>query len=125
MTLEGWLYSARRAWQRPLLKWTTVATGLLVVASTLFFLWNMILARQQNGTVILHYNIYLGIDEVRPWWWLFFLPAIWIVLTVVDLFLAYGSYQHDPQFAGSLVFLAFLFSLPCMGAFYYLVRMNV
>lgn len=122
---DAWIFSARRAWARPLIRWTTVASLVIIGAVSTVFLWQVIPARRQIGTFILHYNIYLGIDQVRPWSWVFLFPGVWIALALLDLLLAFGVYHHDPPFATSLVLLLLFISLPCSVGLYYLARINL
>ncbi|MBM3204929.1 hypothetical protein FJZ48_03050 [Candidatus Uhrbacteria bacterium] len=124
MTWKAWLFSAKRAWARPFIRWTTIATIAMIGISSLLFLWNIIPQREQGGTLVLHYNIYLGIDKVHPWGWVFLLPGAWLVLSLVDFIFAFGWYQEDPHFSFSLITLAGICTFPCMGVFFYLARMN-
>ena len=119
------MFSAKLAWHRPLLRYVALGTLILVVAGSAAFFWRVIPARRAAGTMVIHYNIYLGIDEVRGWGWVFLLPSVWLLLTLVDLWWAFGAYHHDPHLAASLVSLALLSALPCAGALYYLARMNL
>ncbi len=122
---RSWLFSAKRAWQNPWTRWITVMTFFLVLTSSLWFLWKIIPARRPNGTAVLHYTIYLGIDAVRPWWWVFFLPLTWILVTALDLLLAFGYHRKDPHFSFSLFALALAWSVPWVVALFYLVRINL
>ncbi len=125
MFLDAWLLSARRAWQRPLLRWTTLFTFAIIVASSALFLWRVIPLRREAGTIVFHYNVYLGIDDVRPLSWVFFFPGIWFGIVFIDFILAYGFYKSDPHLALSLLSLAFFSTIPCLLGLYYLARMNV
>lgn len=85
----------------------------------------MVPLRRQAETVIVHYNIYLGIDQVRPTHWLFLIPLVWWVFTLVDVGIAYGLYHKDPQLAMSLLYLALAWSVPWLVTLYYLTVVNV
>ncbi len=122
---DVWANSAKRTWQRPLLRWTTILTLAIIVGGSALFLWRVIPLRRATGTVVVHYNIYLGIDDIRPLSFVFLLPAVWFGIVLIDFLVAYGSYRHDPHFASSLIFLAFLSTIPCLIGLYYLARMNV
>ena len=124
MHLEAWLFSAKQAWHRPLLRWMTVVTLAMVVLGSSWFLWRVI-PHRQSGTLVLHYNVYLGVDEVRAWEWILLLPGIWFIVSLVDVLCGYGFYHRDPQLAGSLIGLAFFWSVPWMIALYYLTLVNV
>ena len=125
MRASAWMFSARLAWQRPYFRWMSLATVFMVVAGTLFFLGKILPMRTHTGTLVLHYNIYLGIDEVRSWMWALLLPSVWLLLTLLDLSVAFGSYRTDKQFAMSLIAFAFFWCLPWIGALFYLTLSNV
>ncbi|HEU0050659.1 MAG TPA: hypothetical protein VFQ60_01220, partial [Patescibacteria group bacterium] len=110
MKWDAWLLSAKLAWMRPTLRWTTLTTLAIIVFGSFLFLWNVVPARKQSGMLIIHYNIYLGVDQVRPWQWIFFLPALWLLLSLIDFALAFGLYHHDAHVSASLIFLAFFFA---------------
>lgn len=96
----------------------------MVVASTFFLLSVIPLGHQGHGTLVLHYNVYLGIDDVRAWSWILLLPAVWLVMSVLDLFVAYGLHRRDPQAATGLLVLGCASCIPWMMLFYYLIFMN-
>lgn len=59
--------SARLAWHRPTFRVLTILLILFVVLMDAVFLGRTIPVVRAASTVILHYNVYLGIDDVR-WW---------------------------------------------------------
>lgn len=125
MTANAWLFSAKLAWSHKIFRWAS----LLAVASALvmsgFFLWHVFPSARTSGTFVLHYNIYLGIDEVRSWIWVFLPPLMWIGITLLDIGLALGIYRADAFFAWSLLALAAAWALPWSVALFYLTSMNV
>jgi hypothetical protein len=124
MNLDGWFFSARLAWGRV---WIRVATALAMLTSigvSAWFLSSVLPVARANGTFAYHYNIYLGIDDIRPWGWAFALPAAWIGLTVLDLLVAYGYYRKDVVLASSLFALSALWALPWSSALFYLALVN-
>lgn len=125
MFLEAWLFSARLAWRRSFFKWFFMLTLLMVIFGSAIFLWKLLSVRAESGTFVLHYNIYLGIDEVRSWPWVFLLPSVWLALTMIDLAVAFGTYRYDPHFAISLLTFAFFWCLPWLVALYYLILTNL
>jgi hypothetical protein len=125
MKWDAWLFSARQAWQRPLFKWTTVAIALLFFLSSGFFSWKILSQRSRGDTLVLHYNIYLGIDQLGSWKWIVLLPAVWFIVTLIDLVMAYGFYHRDVHFAASLLCLACVWGLPWATALFYLTLVNV
>lgn len=97
----------------------------LLVAGTVVFLWRMIPLRSQQESIIVHYNIYLGIDEVRPTYWIFLIPLFWWCLTLLDIILACGLYRTDKHLATSLIYLGCAWSIPWLVSLYYLTLVNL
>ena len=122
--LDAWAFSARLAWAKPWLRFASLAALVISVAVGLWFIAQILPSARANGTFAYHYNIYVGIDDLRAWWWVFVLPGLWVGLTIVDLILAYGVYRTDVILANSLVTLALLWSLPWCVALFYLTVIN-
>ena len=116
--------SASHAWQRPLVRWATVVIAIMVAAGLAFFLWRIIPQRGKGDTLVLHYNLYMGIDQLGSWHWLMLLPALWVVCVLIDLLLAYVFYQRDQQLALGLIALAFGWTLPWLILLYCLTLVN-
>lgn len=123
-SLDAWMLSARLAWRRPALRVASVAALAISILVGVWFVVQMFPAAHANGTFAYHYNIYVGIDDLRGWRWIFFLPGVWIGLTVVDLLVAYGLYRTDSILASSLILLTLLWSLPWSVALFYLTVIN-
>lgn len=119
-----WLFSAKLAWRRRVLRYVTVVTCLLMVGMSGYYWARVLPAGRKSGTVVYHYNIYFGIDDIRAWPWAFLLPAVWIALTSACLFWAFVSYHQDSQFSASLIVFSLLWSLPWMAALFYLTLLN-
>jgi len=125
MQWDDWRFSAKRAWQNGFIRWTTVATGLVVVAASALFLWRIIPEGLRSGVLVMHYNIYLGIDSVKPWQWIIVLPAVMLAVFLVNTLLALGLYRPDELAAKALVvFTAVLTVLWCIASFF-LVVVNI
>ncbi len=123
-SLDTWLLSARLAWGRPALRVMSIAALVISIAVGVWFVAQVLPSARANGTFAYHYNIYVGIDDLREWWWVFVLPGVWIGLTVIDLLAAYGLYRTDDILASSLIILALLWSLPWSVALFYLTVIN-
>ncbi len=103
---------------------TIAALAILTIVVTIFLV-KVLPRRGAGGTLVLHYNVYLGIDEVHDWYWIFLLPGVWLILTLADLFLAYGFYRKDKHLALSLILLAFFWGFPWTATLFYLSLANV
>lgn len=125
MRLDDWRFSAKRAWQSGFIRWTAIVTGAVIFASSAFFLWRLIPVGLQSGILVMHYNIYLGIDNVQPWKWILVFPAGMISIYLVNTSVALGLYRPDELAAKTLVgFTAALTVLWCTGCFF-LILINL
>jgi hypothetical protein len=46
--------------------------------------------------VPLHYNIHIGVDTIGPWWRIYLVPAIGLIIIVTNLLLARYMWSRDP-----------------------------
>jgi hypothetical protein len=69
--------------------WLTVAINLLLW----FFVF--LLAQPVSHQIVLHYNIYFGIDLLDSWAWLLALPVAGIFIFFVNNLLAYWLYTKN------------------------------
>ena len=126
MTIEAWLFSAKRAWQDPWVKGVTLLTVLFVLGGVSWFITNIIPLRYaSNGQLVLHYNIYVGIDALGAWGWLFVPPLVWVAVVALDIAWAFGVYREDIYQSWTFLLFAPLWSLPWMVALWHLVRINM
>ncbi|RJP61761.1 MAG: hypothetical protein C4543_02980 [Ignavibacteriales bacterium] len=65
--------------------WLTNFSVLVILATWIVFLFKRI---KYDPLAVLHYNIYAGIDALGPWYWLFLIPGIALVVSLLDFFLA-------------------------------------
>lgn len=73
-----------------------------LVSFVLAFLLNLagwilpyFLIKPQAEPIILHYNIYFGVDLIGEWYRIFFLPAIATVLLLINIALGAMNYRKD------------------------------
>jgi hypothetical protein len=125
MILQAWLFSAKRAWQEPYVKVLTCLVFSLMLGGVSYFLWKMLPRVGVVPSFVLHTNLYLGIDNVGSWRWLFLLPTVWVSVTVLDLLLAFGWFRSDAAAAGVLLAFAAGWSLMWVLFLYHLALLNV
>jgi hypothetical protein len=125
MRFSAWLFSAKLAWGKAWMRWMSLIALALPILVGGTFLFQVLPGAQSRGNIVYHYNIYLGIDDVRAWWWAIVLPLVWLVLTLADIAVAYGVYRTDSHFSAALVSFAVAWGLPWAGALFYLSLFNV
>lgn len=124
MNWSAWLLSAKLAWNKPFLRWSTVIALATCIIGSGFFIATVLPEAVRNNAFAFHYNVYFGIDEVKTWPWVFFLPALWTGVTIIDLVVAYGLYRTDAVFANTSAALALAWSLPWVSYLFYLSVLN-
>jgi hypothetical protein len=124
MRWEEWRFSARLAWQDRFVRWTSVASVAIVVAMSVFLLVRLIPEGLRTGVLSLHYTIYLGIDDVGPWPWIFLVPAGMIILLLVDGAILYGIFRRHALAARAFAGLALVTSIVWALTSFFLIAVN-
>lgn len=103
MRWDEWRFSARLAWQDRWVRWTMICTVLFYIIMTSFILSRLLPQGIRVGVITLHYNIYLGIDDVRPWPWVFLSPGIMLAVLLVNYGIALELFRGNELAARTLV----------------------
>ena len=117
--------SARLAWHRPLFRVLTILLMLFVVCMDAVFVVKTAPTVHAATTFVLHYNVYLGIDDVRSWGWVFFWPGIWLGASLAGIVAALSVYQRDALLAFGLMSWMIAWSIPWAMGLFYLMTLNV
>jgi len=125
MTVAEWRFSAQLAWQDRFIRWMTISNLVVVIATSTFVLWKLIPEGARSGVLTMHYTIYLGIDDVRAWPWIFMIPGGLLCVQLVNLALAYGFYRTDKLAARALISLAAAVALLSAVSSFFLVLINL
>jgi hypothetical protein len=99
-------FFAQEFFQSSLVHWVLIGTifiGVADWAALLFFV------RPIDLPMVLHYNVYLGVDVIGDWWQMYFLPIIADIFFVVNTILAYIFYQKKERLAAYIFLLASFF----------------
>ena len=62
--------------------------------------------RPVDFPIVLHYNVYFGVDVIGAWWQVYFLPLIGLVILLVNSVLGYLFYGQKERIVGHLLLLA-------------------
>lgn len=125
MRWDEWKFSARRAWQDRFILWTAVITAVLFAAASAYFLIRMLPPGLETGAVILHYNIYLGIDEIVSWPWVFAVPGAALAVLAMDFGVALSLFRLDPLASRILISLGFFSILLWTIGCFFMVKVNL
>lgn len=84
----------------------------LLILSIFFNLTNWaalaIFVKPVDKTIILHYNVYFGVDSVGHWGQAYFLPAIGLILLIANLTLADYFYLRKERMASHILMMTAL-----------------
>lgn len=90
------------------------------------FLWLFLFINipQGEGQIFLHYNIVIGVDKVGNWWQIFYLPAIGVMVLLVNVIFGLFVYRADKFLARVLTGWVLLFHIFLLAGIIFLVRLN-
>lgn len=125
MRWDEWRFSAKRAWQDSFVKWTTVFTVLFHVTMSVYALHALLPQGARARILTVHYNMYLGIDDVRAWQWILLLPAILLLILLVNGIVACGLFRQEELAAKTLVAFSALITLIWSVNLFFLVSVNL
>lgn len=86
-----------------LVQWVILGALLINAAN-----WGLIafFIRPVDFPIILHYNVYFGVDVIGAWWQVYFLPLIGLAILSVNTVLGYLFYQQKERIVAHLLILA-------------------
>jgi hypothetical protein len=102
MRWEEWKFSARLGLQDQWLRVTFLLAIVIVLGMSGFMFWRILPDALHTGVVTMHYNVYLGIDDVRPWPWIFTIPGAALGLLLIDGLMGLGLFRKHPLAARTL-----------------------
>lgn len=125
MKWEEWRFSAHLAWQDRFIRWGTIAISAVILLGSGLFVYRLLPEGVRSGFLTTHYTIYLGIDEVRPWQWIFLYPSAMVGISAMNNLVIFGIYRRDILAAKAL--LAFTCALTLLWGIYifFLALINV
>jgi hypothetical protein len=96
---------------RALHLWTLVLSVIFLIGTVALPLWRIVPLSEQEPFIPLHYNIYFGVDRFGPWYGIFWIPALGVLLFFLNLGFQTLHVRHEKHlaviFAITNVFLQF------------------
>jgi hypothetical protein len=83
--------------------WMAIASLVLNLANWIIL---GIFIKPVDYSIILHYNVYFGVDMTGSWKSVFFLPGIGLLLFLVNFFLAFYFYKKLERIACHILLMA-------------------
>lgn len=96
-------FFAQEFFHSGLTQWVFVGSFILNAVN-----WGLIafFIRPVDFPLILHYNVYFGVDVIGFWWQVYFLPLIGLMILLVNAFLGYHFYSQKERSVAHLLMLA-------------------
>ncbi|TAK97075.1 hypothetical protein EPO05_00220 [Patescibacteria group bacterium] len=92
--------------QNSLVHWMLIAACFLNVGTWLAMAF---FVRPVDYPIILHYNVYFGVDIMGDWWQAYSLPGVALVFLLINLSMAYTFYARKERIAAYLFLIAAFF----------------
>lgn len=71
----------------------TLATSLLI--NLIIWLILFFKIQPQNQPIVLHYNIYFGIDFIDQWYKIYFIPSLGLLFILLNLIISFVVYREE------------------------------
>lgn len=98
-------FFSRKYFRNPLVLWVLGLSSTVNLANWIILkIW----VRPIDAAIILHYNVYFGVDVTGIWQQVFLVPAIGLVLFGINLLLSLYFYNQKERIASYLILLAIL-----------------
>lgn len=98
-------FFAQEYFRNPLVLWILILSLMANLADWLILkIW----IRPIDAAIILHYNVYFGVDVTGEWRQVFWAPAIGLILFGINLLLSIYFYNRKERIASYLLLLAIL-----------------
>lgn len=125
MRWDEWRFSATLAWRDLFVRSITLTAFTLAGIVSGYTIWRLVPEGMRSGVLALHYTMYLGIDDVRAWPWIFALPASMFMLLIVNTFVSAGIYRADIFAARVLSTLSCALTIVWSVGMFFIVRINL
>lgn len=89
--------------RNPIVQWIFIATVFVNIANWISI---AVFIRPVDYPIILHYNVYFGVDLIGAWWQAYFLPAIGTFVLLLNFFLAKSIFGRKERIGAYLLLLA-------------------
>lgn len=114
-------------------EWLRTKTGAWCFVSALFLLaltialpvWRILPLAESRPFIPLHYNIYLGVDRLGPWYQIFIVPALGFGLFLFHLILQTIAFRKEKLLATMLAVAIVLIEAILLFAMTLIVLLNL
>lgn len=99
------LFFSKEYWHSRTVLWLLISS---IVGNLVNWIIILIYVRPTVPTIILHYNVYFGVDMMGNWGWVFILPGIGLFLLIINNSLAIYFYGNLERIASYILLIAAL-----------------
>jgi hypothetical protein len=85
-----------------LIQWVLIGSLVVNIGDWAFIAFFI---RPVDFPIILHYNVYFGVDVIGDWWQIYFMPLIGLLILLVNAILGYLFYQQKERIVAHLLML--------------------
>ncbi len=78
----------------------------VIVLNLASFIILAVFVEKSSSPVILHYNVYFGVDLIGDWWQIYIMPGMGLFFAMINLFLALHFYGQKERIASYCLMLA-------------------
>jgi hypothetical protein len=104
------------------IQWSAIGSLFLNAVS-----WGVMLffIRPVDFPIVLHYNVFFGVDMIGFWWQAYFLPLLGIIILLINGILGFLFYQQKERVVAHLLLLAaFIVQLSLIVAVISIILIN-
>lgn len=96
-------FIAREYFKNALVHWILIASLVINAAC-----WGVLafFIRPVDFPIILHYNVYFGVDIIGAWWQAYSLPLVSMVIMAINVSLGYFFYNNGERIVSYILLLA-------------------
>lgn len=96
-------FFAQEFFKNPVVYWLIILSAATNIANWIFL---MIFIKPVDGDIILHYNVYFGVDLKGNYHRIYLLPFIGIILFLINFILSFYFYKKKERIAAHLLLMA-------------------
>ena len=106
-------------------RWSAILSFVLVALTFAVPLWKILPLAEEQSFLPLHYNIYFGIDQFGPWYYVFFVPSLGLVLLIINLIFEVVFFRREEILSYFFAFATLFAELVLLVAVVLIVLLNL
>ncbi len=127
-----WLYSISKFFEHPYREDLWVKINFVVSVLVNVTLWGALYFKlhplsylSELGQISLHYNIYFGIDNIGPWYNVFIIPILGLIIIILNNTLAYIFFLQEKMISYLFIFSQTIIQIILFLAGMFVILLNI